>query len=47
MATAWIKRFANGGVLIDLPLPRNRTVELAPYIDAIDLAVVRNSGEQP
>ena len=46
MATAWIKRFANGGLLIDLPLPRNRTVDLAPYVDAIDLAVVRNGGER-
>lgn len=46
MAIAWIKRFANGGLLINLPVPRNRTIDLAPYIDAIDLAVTRYSGEQ-
>lgn len=41
MATAWIKKFGNGGMLIDLPLPRNRTVDLSPYVNAIDLAVTR------
>lgn len=43
MATAWIKKFANGGMLIDLPLPRNRTIDLSPYVDAIDLAVTRSA----
>ena len=43
MATAWIKKFANGGLLIDLPLPRNRTPDLSPYVNAIDLAVARSS----
>lgn len=47
MVTAWIKRYANGGLLLELPLPRNRVRELAPYIDAIDLAVRRSSAERP
>ena len=41
MATAWVKQFANGGLLIDLPLPRNRTIEPSPYVNAIDLAASR------
>jgi outer membrane protein assembly factor BamB len=47
MATAWIKRFRNGGLLIDLPLPRYRPVDLSGYVNAIDLAVARNSPAQP
>lgn len=47
MATAWTKRFRNGGLLISLPLPRNRSIDLSPYVDAIDLAVVRSSPASP
>ena len=42
MATAWVKRFANGGLLINLPLPRNRPVDLSVYTRAIDLIAGRN-----
>jgi len=40
-ATAWIKRFANGGTLIQLPVPRNRSGEYSRYANAVDLAVAR------
>ncbi len=45
MATAWIKRFGKGGMLIKLPLPRFRTIDLSPYIDAIDLIASGNDGQ--
>jgi hypothetical protein len=41
MATSWVKRFRNGGLLINLPLPRSRATDVSPYIRAIDLAIVR------
>jgi outer membrane protein assembly factor BamB len=47
MATAWVKRFGNGGQLISLPLPRNRSIDLSGYVEAIDLAVIRNRPAQP
>jgi hypothetical protein len=37
-ATAWIKRFANGGSLIQLPVPRNRSGEYSRYVNAVELA---------
>jgi eukaryotic-like serine/threonine-protein kinase len=37
MATAWIKRFANGGLIIALPVARNRPEDLTPVINAIGL----------
>jgi hypothetical protein len=43
MATAWIKKFDNGGMLIELPLPRNRAIDLSPAIDAIELAAARSA----
>lgn len=42
MATAWVKKFSNGGLLIDLPLPRNRPVDLSPTINAIELSAARS-----
>jgi len=36
-AAAWIKRFANGGSLIQLPVPRNRSGELSRYVNAVEL----------
>jgi hypothetical protein len=41
MATAWAKRFANGGLLLQLPLPRSRAIDLSAYVNAIDLASSR------
>jgi outer membrane protein assembly factor BamB len=38
MATAWIKTFGKGGMLIRLPVPRFRTVDLSPYVNAVELA---------
>ena len=37
-ATAWVKRFANGGSLIQLPVPRNRSGEYSRYVNAVELA---------
>jgi outer membrane protein assembly factor BamB len=45
-ATAWIKRFANGGSLIQLPVPRNRSGELSQYVNAVDLAA-QNGSRRP
>jgi hypothetical protein len=42
-ATAWLKRFGRGGLLIQLPVPRNRSSELSRYVDAVDLAVTRDT----
>jgi outer membrane protein assembly factor BamB len=36
-ATAWVKRFGNGGLLINLPIARFRAKELAPIINGINL----------
>ena len=45
MATAWIKKFAKGGLLIDLPLSRYGTLDIPRFADAIDLAATRESRE--
>lgn len=37
MATAWAKRFASGGLLINLPLPRYGSLDTARLAGAIDL----------
>jgi outer membrane protein assembly factor BamB len=37
MATAWVKRFGNGGLIISLPVGRNRPEDLTPVINAIGL----------
>jgi hypothetical protein len=43
MATAWLKSFANDGLLINLPLPRNRMADVSTIIDAIELAASRSA----
>jgi outer membrane protein assembly factor BamB len=43
MATAWAKRFAHGGLLIDLPVPRYGIIDTARFADAIDLMVLREA----
>jgi outer membrane protein assembly factor BamB len=43
MVTAWIKKFGNGGMLINLPVPRYRTPDLSTYVNAIDLAATRSA----
>ncbi len=43
MATAWAKRFAGGGLLIDLPLPRYGTIDTARLADAVDLLARREA----
>jgi hypothetical protein len=43
-ATAWVKRFANGGALIELPVPRNRSGELSRYANAVDFAAAGSGG---
>jgi eukaryotic-like serine/threonine-protein kinase len=40
MATAWTKRFTNGGLLLNLPVTRNRPVDLSAIINAIDFAAL-------
>jgi eukaryotic-like serine/threonine-protein kinase len=47
MATAWIKRFGNGGMLIELPLPRSRSIELSAYINAIELIAAQVPSASP
>jgi len=42
-ATAWIKQFAKGGLLIQLPVPRYRPTDLSRYVNAIDLAASQAS----
>lgn len=37
-ATAWIKRFDKGGMLIQLPLPRSHPTDLSRIANAVDLA---------
>jgi outer membrane protein assembly factor BamB len=46
MATAWTKRFPNGGLLVQLPVPRSRAIDLSAYINAIDLASARAAAEK-
>jgi len=41
MATAWAKSFANGGLLIDLPISRYGPLDMARFADAVDLAAAR------
>jgi outer membrane protein assembly factor BamB len=36
-ATAWVKRFGNGGSLIQLPVPRSHSGDLSRYVNAIEL----------
>lgn len=43
MATAWVKRFAGGGLLIDLPLSRYGTIDIPRFADAVDLAAAREA----
>ena len=38
-ATAWTKSYPGGGLVIYLPLPRNRFVNIAPFRAAIDHAI--------
>lgn len=46
-ATAWIKRFANGGLLINIPVERLRATELSRYPNAVDLAVAQQASVRP
>lgn len=46
MATAWFKRFANGGLLIDLPIPRYGTIDTVRVANAVDLAAAHEARRQ-
>lgn len=42
MAAVWAKKYANGGMLIALPLPRYGSADLSTYVNAIELAASRS-----
>lgn len=47
MATAWAKQFGNRGLLIEMPIPRYRAVDLNAEIDAIDLIAAKSAAGGP
>ncbi|MEO5578747.1 MAG: PQQ-binding-like beta-propeller repeat protein [Sphingomicrobium sp.] len=43
MASAWAQQFAKGGLLVHLPVPRNRPFQQAAYLNAIDFLANRSA----
>jgi outer membrane protein assembly factor BamB len=43
-ATAWAKSYAKGGLVLQIPMPLNRMVDIAPFRAAIDHAIAHGPG---
>lgn len=47
MASAWAKQFPNGGLLVQLPVSRNRPQDLSAIVDAVDIIAQRAAAGTP